>query len=80
MKNKILLNNYYFSCELEEQLQRFVHYYNHERYHESLNNLTPADVFYGRDIEILNQREIIKKNTLAMRKQLHYDEQHNPMN
>ncbi len=80
MKNKILLNNYYFPCELEEQLQRFVHYYNHERYHESLNNLTPADVFYGRDTEILNQREIIKQNTLAMRKQLHYDKQHNPMN
>ena len=49
MKNKILLNNYYFPCELEQQLQRFVRYYNHERYHESLNNLTPADVFYGRD-------------------------------
>ena len=80
MKNKILLNNYYFPCELEEQLQRFVHYYNHERYHESLNNLTPADVFYGRDTEILTQREIIKQNTLAMRKQLHYDKQHNPMN
>ena len=58
MKNKILLNNYYFPCELEQQLQRFVRYYNHERYHESLNNLTPADVFYGRDTEILNQREI----------------------
>ncbi|HHZ70742.1 MAG TPA: hypothetical protein EYN54_10815 [Methylococcaceae bacterium] len=43
-------------CELEEQLQRFVRYYNHERYHESLSNLTPADVFYGRDTEILNQR------------------------
>ena len=39
-------------------------YANHERYHESLNNLTPADVFYGRDTEILNQREIIKQNTL----------------
>jgi putative transposase len=44
-----------------------------ERYHESLSNLTPADVFYGRDTEILNQRKIIKQNRLAMRKQLHYD-------
>ena len=51
----------------------FVRYYNHERYHESLNNLTPADVFYCRDTEIHNQRRIIKQNTLAMRKQLHYD-------
>ena len=48
-------------------------YYNHERYHESLNNLTPADVYYGRGAEILEQREIIKLNTLAMRKQMYYD-------
>jgi len=45
----------------------------YEHYHASLNNLAPADVFYGRDLEILNQREIIKQNTLAIRKQLHYD-------
>jgi len=48
--------------------------------HESLNNLTPADVFYGRDTEVLNQREIIKQNTLAIRKQLHFDKQHYRMN
>ena len=48
MKNQILLSHYYFPSELEEQLQRFVSYYNHERYHESLDNVTPADVFYGR--------------------------------
>ena len=75
MKNKILLNKYYFPSELQEQLQRFVNYYNHERYHESLDNLTPADVYYGRGQEILEQRENIKLNTLAMRRQLHYDRQ-----
>lgn len=79
MKNQILLNNYYLPCELQEHLQRFVSYYNHERYHESLNNLTPADVFYGRGEEILEQREMIKRNTLAMRKQMHYDKQLNQM-
>ena len=47
MKNQILLNNYYLPGELREQLQRFISYYNHERYHESLANLTPGDVFYG---------------------------------
>ena len=73
MKNKILLNKYYFPSELQEQLQRFVNYYNHERYHESLNNLTPADVYYGRGEEILEEREKIKLNTLAMRRQSHYD-------
>jgi len=75
MKNQILLNNYYLPSELQEHLQRFVSYYNHERYHESLDNLTPADVFYGRGDEILKQRELIKQNTMALRKQMHYDKQ-----
>jgi hypothetical protein len=41
----------------------------------SLDNLTPADVFYGRREGILEQRELIKKNTLTMRKQMHYANQ-----
>jgi len=77
MKNQILLNNYYLPSELQEHLQRFINYYNHERYHESLNNLTPADVFYGRDTEILEQRERIKQNTFALRRQMHYDNKRN---
>ena len=79
MKNQILLNNYYLPGELHEHLQRFVSYYNHERYHESLDNLTPADVFYGRGEGILEQRELIKQNTLAMRKKMHYANQTRPL-
>ncbi len=75
MKNQILLNNYYLPSELQEHLQHFVNYYNHERYHESLDNLTPADVFYGRGQAILDQRGKIKLNTLAMRRKMHYDNQ-----
>ena len=56
------------SSELQEHLQRFVNYYNHERYHESLNNVTPADVYYGRRNDILDQRAIIKSRTLIQRK------------
>ena len=77
MKNQILLNNYYLPGELREHLQRFITYYNHERYHESLDNLTPADVYYGRGQEILDHRETIKLNTLAMRRKMHYDNRNN---
>jgi transposase InsO family protein len=75
MKNQILLENYYLPGELKIALKQFVSYYNHERYHESLRNLTPADVFYGRGQEILDQREKIKRSTLAMRRKMHYDNQ-----
>ena len=77
MKNQILLNNYYLPGELQEHLQRFITYYNHERYHESLDNLTPADVYYGRGQEILDQRETVRLNTLAMRRKMHYDNRNN---
>lgn len=75
MKNQILLNHYYLPSELEAYIQRFVAYYNHERYHESLDNLTPADVYYGRGEQILEERDLIKQNTMAQRRQLHYDRQ-----
>lgn len=45
MKNQILLNNYYLPGDLQENLQRFIICYNHERDHESLDNLKPAVVY-----------------------------------
>jgi transposase InsO family protein len=48
MKNVIKLENYYLPQELEQKIKEFVDYYNNERYHESLNNLTPADAEYQR--------------------------------
>ena len=54
-----------------DEVRRFVSYFNHERYHESLDNLTPADVFYAQGDRLLERREFIKQNTLAMRKQMH---------
>ena len=69
------MEHYYLPGELRTALQKFVDYYNHERYHESLKNLTPAEVFYGRGQEILDQREKIKLATLAMRRKMHYDNQ-----
>jgi putative transposase len=48
LKNRILLENYYLPGDLEAQIDAFVEHYNHQRYHESLQNLTPADVYFGR--------------------------------
>lgn len=47
MKNMVKLNHYYAPKELVKALEKFVHRYNNERYNESLNNLTPADVLWA---------------------------------
>jgi hypothetical protein len=48
MKNRILLENHYLPGALEVDIEAFVEHYNHRRKHESLHNLTPADVYFGR--------------------------------
>lgn len=68
MKNVINLQKYYLPWELEQEVARFVTYYNNERYHESLDNVTPADVYQGRHTEILTRRERLKQRTLKARK------------
>jgi len=71
LKNRILLENYFLPGDLEAQIEAFVDHYNHQRYHESLKNVTPADVYFGRDTAILRQRERIKRKTLEQRR-LHH--------
>ena len=72
LKNRILLENYYLPGDIEAQIEAFVEHYNHRRYHESLRNLTPADVYFGRGQTILLERERIKRNTLQQRRLLHH--------
>jgi putative transposase len=71
LKNRILLENYYLPGDLEAEIGAFVADYNHRRYHESLGNLTPADVYFGRGQTILIERERIKRQTIASRRLLH---------
>src|SRR6187200_705635 len=71
MKNRILLENYFLPGDLEAQIAAFVEHYNHRRYHESLDNLTPADVYFGRGQTILLQRQRIKRKTIELRR-LHH--------
>jgi hypothetical protein len=66
-----LLANDFLPGDLEAQIEAFVDHYNHQRYHESNNNVTPADVYFGRDKAILKQRERIKRKTLETRR-LHH--------
>ena len=68
MKNVVKLQNYYLPWELEQEVERFVEYYNHRRVHESLHNLTPADIYNGRDQEILAARSVVKLHTLNRRR------------
>jgi transposase InsO family protein len=72
LKNRILLENYYLAGDLEAQIHAFVAYYNHRRYHESIDNLTPADVYFGRGQTILLKRERIKRKTIQNRRLLHH--------
>lgn len=71
LKNRILLENYFLPGDLEAQLAAFVDYYNNHRYHESIDNLTPADVYFGRGPTILAAREKIKRETIAERRLQH---------
>ena len=68
LKNRILLENYYLPGDLTAHIDRFVDHYNQRRYHESLRNLTPADVDLGRGQTILLQRERIKRETIKLRR------------
>ena len=71
LKSRILLENYYLPSHLEHAVERFVDHYNHRRYHEALDNLTPADVYFGRGPTILAERERIKRQTIANRRLQH---------
>ncbi len=47
MKNVVKLQHFLMPWELGREIGRFMEYYNNERYHESLNNLEPVDVYGG---------------------------------
>ena len=54
--------------KLDQELSLFLDYYNNHRYHESLNNVTLANVYFGRNREILTKRDQIKRKTLALKR------------
>ena len=50
------LDPYYSSWAVKRAVARFVEDCNHRRYHESLQNVTPADMYHGRQAAILARR------------------------
>ena len=71
LKNRILLENYFLEGELEAAIAAFIDHYNNHRYHESIGNLTPADVYFGRGETILAERRRIKLQTIQNRRLNH---------
>ena len=68
MKNIVKLHHYYSPSELENEINDWVEYYNNERYHESLSNVTPSDVYFGREEKILQKRKQTKLITIQKRR------------
>jgi putative transposase len=58
LKNRMLLENYYLPGDIEAKIDVFVDHYNHRRYYESLSDLIPADVYFGRAQTILLGRHV----------------------
>ena len=71
LKNRILLEHYYLPGDLEAEIATFVDHYNTRRYHESLDNLTPADVYTGLGDAVRLERQRIKRQTLLHRRLQH---------
>ena len=71
LKNRILRENYFLPGDLEAQIDGFVDHDDHHRYHQSLENLTPDDVYLGRGKTILLERERIKRRTIKQTRSQH---------
>lgn len=55
--------------DLREAMVDFVDYHNNQRCHESLDNMTPIHVFYGKEKEVRSRRDNIKRGTMVLRRQ-----------
>jgi len=71
MRNLVQLQMLRYPWDPEKEVGRFVDYYNHQRYHESLDKVTPADVYFGGAKEVLSKREEIRRQTLEARRRQH---------
>jgi len=64
MKNVVRLEHNYSPWERERAICQFVAYYNYESYHESLDNVTPADMYFDQCQEIMVKKAMMKQEIL----------------
>ncbi|MBA7518083.1 hypothetical protein ES705_10149 [subsurface metagenome] len=57
--------------KLEKEIRAWVNYYYNDRYHESMDNLTPADIYFGRAEQRLCERADIKRKTMEERRRIY---------
>jgi len=69
MKNVVKSQNYYSPSQLLKAIDDFVEYYNNQRYHDSLDNMIPVSIYYGKEKEVQSEREKIKRDTMVLRRQ-----------
>ena len=68
LKICVLLESDFLPGVIEGGVTDFVYPYNHRCYHESLDNLTPADAYLRRGACILERRREIKRRTFEPRR------------
>ena len=74
MKNVVKLNHFYHPEELIEALEKFVKTTITRRYHESLKNLPPADVYFGRSRTDFGKKKTNKIGFNPKRRQLYFQQ------
>jgi len=68
---KEVVKRHIYDCpnQLKAEIGKFISNYNKKRYHESLGNVTPDDVFFGRRDKIIKVREEKQRLTFMRRKE-----------
>jgi len=69
LKGEINQVPYDMPSTLREAIASFAEYYNHQRYHEALGDVTPADAYFGRKDDIMARRKEVKRKTLEVRRE-----------
>jgi putative transposase len=73
LKREVNQLPYELPSQLERAIADFVDYYNYRRYHKALDNVTPADVLYGRKDDILQRRKEVQIQTINRRREYNRD-------